>query len=130
MRRWNINGRAVAPARKKAILLFPHLGNSFRNPDAHNDQRYSNGERQKIHLHAVFVVVRVLAVLIFGKVVDGSIGGLGCTCRPPPAGIATWPEWDHAIVIVGRWRPFRYHFSLVRHAFHGVFASANPFPDR
>ena len=83
----NLDGGAVAPALKIAILIFPHFGDCFSNPYACHDQDDGDGKRQEIHLHAVFVVVRVLAALIFAEIFGGSVGSSSAITTPQADGL-------------------------------------------
>src|SRR5246127_5946399 len=58
--RLDVDGRAVAPAGKKTVLVLAHVGDLYRQPDACDRQR--DGERQgcKVDDHAVAVIVVLL----------------------------------------------------------------------
>jgi len=81
--------------------LFPYLCDCFRYPNSGDDKPDRNCKREEIHLHSVFVVVRVLALIIV-EIFDRSVGWPEATgtCRPARRCTATRLEWDHMILII------------------------------
>jgi hypothetical protein len=66
----DVDRRAIAPAGKDAVLVFPQVGDLADQPHAGTGQRDGEEQRSKIDYHAVPIVIVLLSALVFLETPD------------------------------------------------------------
>lgn len=66
----DVDRRAIAPAGKDTVLVFPQVGDLADQPHAGTGQRDGEEQRSKIDYHAVPIIVVLLSALVFLETLD------------------------------------------------------------